>query len=215
MDTRMGARLGLAMMLAAGTAVAPAGAEARSSTTGFYDGHVADRGTGALSIASASLHEAKRAVDGTMTLAVGATAVAFGHWNAGVKQARTLDVRRHAVPLGHDPATLERGRYLYLSRGCADCHGANAGGHVFLDNGSLRIKGPNLTSGPGGLPKDYAAEHWERAIRHGATADQMALWRWLDAGAPTSGESGGAASPSDAKRKPKRRRARERQSLGD
>jgi tetratricopeptide (TPR) repeat protein len=56
----------------------------------------------------------------------------------------------------------------------------------------------------------------KRAIRHGATADQMALWRWLDAGAPTGGESGGApASPADAKRKPKRRRARERQSLGD
>jgi tetratricopeptide (TPR) repeat protein len=56
----------------------------------------------------------------------------------------------------------------------------------------------------------------KRAIRHGATADQMALWRWLDAGAPISGESGAAQSrPTDTKRKTKRRRARERQSLGD
>jgi Flp pilus assembly protein TadD len=56
----------------------------------------------------------------------------------------------------------------------------------------------------------------KRAIRHGATADQMALWRWLDAGAPTTGESGPSPQrPADSKRKAKRRRARERQSLGD
>ncbi len=56
----------------------------------------------------------------------------------------------------------------------------------------------------------------KRAIRHGATADQMALWRWLDAGAPTTGESGPDPQRlADSKRKAKRRRARERQSLGD
>lgn len=56
----------------------------------------------------------------------------------------------------------------------------------------------------------------KRAIRHGATADQMALWRWLDAGAPAGGEGGPTpARPADSKRKTKRRRARERQSLGD
>jgi len=50
----------------------------------------------------------------------------------------------------------------------------------------------------------------KRAIRHGATADQMALWRWLDAGAPPCGS---APAPSEPKRKPKRRRSRERQGL--
>ena len=34
----------------------------------------------------------------------------------------------------------------------------------------------------------------KRAIRHGATADQMALSRWLDAGAPVNGVSGGSAN---------------------
>jgi tetratricopeptide (TPR) repeat protein len=51
----------------------------------------------------------------------------------------------------------------------------------------------------------------KRAIRHGATSDQMALWRWLDAGAPSGAEA--EPSQADAKRKPKRRRAREQ--LGD
>jgi Flp pilus assembly protein TadD len=55
----------------------------------------------------------------------------------------------------------------------------------------------------------------KRAIRHGATSDQMALWRWLDAGAPATGSPSAERPSSDAKRKPKRRRARERQSLGD
>ena len=30
-------------------------------------------------------------------LAAGATAVAFGHWNADIKQARTVDVDRKSV----------------------------------------------------------------------------------------------------------------------
>jgi cytochrome c-type biogenesis protein CcmH/NrfG len=50
----------------------------------------------------------------------------------------------------------------------------------------------------------------KRAIRHGATADQMALWRWLDAGAPA--DLGSRASRADAdapRKKPKRRRTRE------
>ena len=72
MRTRMDTRLSATMVIAAAVALAPAGAGARPSTTGFYDGHVADRGTGALSIASASLQDVKKTVDGTLTLAVGA-----------------------------------------------------------------------------------------------------------------------------------------------
>ena len=59
----------------------------------------------------------------------------------------------------------------------------------------------------------------KRAIRHGATSDQAALQRWLDAGAPTQveQESAGPSGPgaASARRKPKRRRPREQRSLGD
>lgn len=61
----------------------------------------------------------------------------------------------------------------------------------------------------------------KRAIRHGGTADQMALWRWLDAGAPAARatheapRAQGADAAEAARKKPKRRRPRERQSLGD
>lgn len=51
----------------------------------------------------------------------------------------------------------------------------------------------------------------KRAIRRGATADQMALWRWLDAGAPESVEASGR----ERRGKPKKQRARQRPSARD
>jgi tetratricopeptide (TPR) repeat protein len=53
----------------------------------------------------------------------------------------------------------------------------------------------------------------KRAIKHGATADQMALWRWLDAGAPS--EPPRDAGGTRERKKPKRRRARTSDSAGD
>jgi tetratricopeptide (TPR) repeat protein len=49
----------------------------------------------------------------------------------------------------------------------------------------------------------------KRAIRHGATSDQMALWRWLDAGAPETGLPQTQQRAEAGRKKPKRRRARE------
>jgi tetratricopeptide (TPR) repeat protein len=50
-----------------------------------------------------------------------------------------------------------------------------------------------------------------RAIRRGGTADQMALARWIDAGAPPRPAPAGDDGP----KKPRRRRARERRTAGD
>ena len=61
---------------------------------------------------------------------------------------------------------LERGKYLFESRGCVDCHGANGGGREFVNDGKgLRIAGANIT--PGGVTAGYQPEDWVRAIRHG------------------------------------------------
>lgn len=84
------------------------------------------------------------------------------------RMARQVALQVQPVALRNDAATLERGRYLYTSRGCVDCHGANGGGRVFADNGSdLRIKGPNITTGSGGVVASYQTADWVRAIRHG------------------------------------------------
>jgi len=55
----------------------------------------------------------------------------------------------------------------------------------------------------------------KRAIRHGATSDQMALWRWLDAGAPAAGLKPTERAAEAARKKSKRRRPRERQNVGE
>jgi Flp pilus assembly protein TadD len=57
----------------------------------------------------------------------------------------------------------------------------------------------------------------KRAIRRGATADQMALSRWLDAGAPTEPKAAAVATGTvvAARKKPKRKKPRESTGLRD
>jgi mono/diheme cytochrome c family protein len=83
------------------------------------------------------------------------------------KMARKVDVPATAVPYRTDAQAIERGRYLYASRGCVDCHGGNGAGRVFAEGSGLRIKGPNISTGPGGVVGAYQPVDWVRAIRHG------------------------------------------------
>ena len=101
-------------------------------------------------------------------LVLGAAGVFAGLQLGERRMARQVAVQVQPVALPGDAATLERGRYLFASRGCVDCHGANGGGRVFADNGSdLKIKGPNITTGAGGVVANYQPADWVRAIRHG------------------------------------------------
>lgn len=102
-------------------------------------------------------------------LAVVAAAAAFaGLQLAERRMQRKVEVDVRPVAFTSDAAALERGRYLYASRGCVDCHGANGGGRTFVEDGeSLRIRGPNISPGPGSVVAGYGPEDWVRAIRHG------------------------------------------------
>jgi mono/diheme cytochrome c family protein len=85
----------------------------------------------------------------------------------------TLDVP--AVALRTDAAAIERGAYLYGSRGCADCHGASGAGATLADDGKgLLLAGPNLTAGNPRMA-GYRPEDWVRSIRHGVGADGRVL----------------------------------------
>lgn len=101
-------------------------------------------------------------------LVLAAGAVVAGLQMADRRMARQVPVQVQPVALRDDAGAVERGKYLFASRGCVDCHGANGAGRVFVDNGSdLRIKGPNITTGPGGVVASYQPVDWVRAIRHG------------------------------------------------
>ena len=111
-----------------------------------------------------------------MLVLLAAAGVYAGLHMADRRMARQVAVAVQPVALRSDATAVERGRYLFASRGCVDCHGANGGGKVFVDNGSdLRIKGPNITAGPGGVVAAYQPVDWVRTIRHGVTPGGRAL----------------------------------------
>src|SRR3954462_7288933 len=66
-------------------------------------------------------------VGGAAVVAV--VAGAIGWQLADSKMARQIAVASHPVAYAEDTQTLDRGRYLFESRGCAECHGTNGGGH--------------------------------------------------------------------------------------
>jgi mono/diheme cytochrome c family protein len=96
-----------------------------------------------------------------------AAALGLGVLLAERKMQRTVNVQVPTVALRDDAASVERGRYLFASRGCVDCHGAAGTGRTFVDDGGLVIAGPNITTGPGGVVAAYQPVDWVRAIRHG------------------------------------------------
>ena len=100
-----------------------------------------------------------------------ATALILGERRA----ARRIDISVAPVSLRSDAAAVERGRYLYNSRGCVDCHGANGGGATLADDGKgLKLAGPNVTAGNPRMAS-YQPVDWVRSIRHGVGADGRAL----------------------------------------
>ena len=88
------------------------------------------------------------------------------------KRQRTIDVDVKPLAYVSDEASLARGKHLFLSRGCAECHGENGGGHVVIDQGGMYIKSPNITAGPGGVVAKYTEADWVRTIRHGVKPDR-------------------------------------------
>lgn len=96
-----------------------------------------------------------------------AAALGLGVLLAERKMQRTVNVQVPTVALRDDAASVERGKYLFSSRGCVDCHGSAGTGRTFVDEGGLVIAGPNITTGPGGVVSAYQPVDWVRAIRHG------------------------------------------------
>lgn len=100
--------------------------------------------------------------------ALAASALVVGAQMGERKMQRRIDVKVQPVALREDAASIERGRYLYLSRGCTECHGINGAGREFINDGKgMRIHAPNLTPGQGSAVANYNAEDWVRTIRHG------------------------------------------------
>jgi mono/diheme cytochrome c family protein len=108
-------------------------------------------------------------------VAVGAFCGAL--WMGERKRERKLEVRVVPVAYTKDRNAPKQGKYLFETRGCAECHGTDGRGVVFIDSpDGMRVRSPNITAGPGGVVAGYTEGDWVRAIRHGIAPSGRALF---------------------------------------
>jgi len=81
------------------------------------------------------------------------------------RAAHSVDVPARPLLLRTGAEALARGRYLYESRGCTDCHGMAGEGRSLVDTASVSLAGPDITRG--GSTRAYTPADWMRAVRHG------------------------------------------------
>ncbi len=107
--------------------------------------------------------------------AVAVGAVAFAEIGSEQKLNRRVALTVQPVVAASDAAALARGKYLDLSRGCAECHDTDGAGKVVIDSGGLYVKSPDITSGPGGVVRIFSDIDWVKVIRHGVKPDGKPL----------------------------------------
>jgi mono/diheme cytochrome c family protein len=83
------------------------------------------------------------------------------------KMARNIELTVPPLEVTADAAHVERGRYLYSTRGCVDCHGANGAGKTVIKDGGMYVVAPNITAGANSVTSSYKAIDWVRTLRHG------------------------------------------------
>lgn len=111
------------------------------------------------------------AVVTTVVLALGAV---YGVSEARMRKTYDVQPAAFAIPAGAD--AIRRGEHIAVTRGCTDCHGADLGGTVFIDEAPVaRLAATNLTRGKGGVGGARSDTDWVRSIRHGIAPDGRPL----------------------------------------
>lgn len=84
----------------------------------------------------------------------------------------TYQIEAETVEVSADSSVIARGEHVATIRGCIECHGEGLGGQVFLDDPAVaQLYGTNLTTGEGGIGREYSNEDLVRAIRHGVNKE--------------------------------------------
>jgi len=115
----------------------------------------------------------KRSAVGLVGLAsiAAATLIVLGQLGER-KMQRRIDVAVAPVALRSDADSVARGRYVFMSRGCTECHGVDGAGKTFIEDANgMRVHAPNITPGEGSAVKAYTADDWTRTVRHGVKPD--------------------------------------------
>lgn len=115
-----------------------------------------------------------RRVGALLLVLVAAVAVFVGvaWWRSNAAMAHAYSISDAPLPMA--AADVARGEYLFETRGCADCHGADGRGTLVMDAGPVaQVHAANIT--PAGLRGRYDASRLAAAIRHGVRADGTSL----------------------------------------
>lgn len=104
-----------------------------------------------------------------------AVAVAYAEFGSRQKLNRVVVLNVQPVAAATDPAAIERGKYLFDSRGCGECHGPDGAGKVMIDSGGFFVKTPNITAAPGSVVANFTDLDWVKVIRHGVKPDNRPL----------------------------------------
>ena len=86
---------------------------------------------------------------------------------------RTYQVSVPAVTVSANAEAIARGKRLAtVVAPCGECHGADSGGKVMMDELAMgTLHAANLTRGRGGIASRYSDEDWVRALLHGVRQD--------------------------------------------
>jgi mono/diheme cytochrome c family protein len=92
------------------------------------------------------------------------------------RMAKQYKVSPQVLSFAPDSAAIAYGARLAKVKGCTDCHSADLGGRIFVDDPALGLlPASNLTKGQGGLPPDYNTQDWVLALKHGLRRDGTPL----------------------------------------
>lgn len=87
------------------------------------------------------------------------------------KMQRVIAVTPAPLQTTAAAVTLRQGRYLFDTRGCADCHGANGAGREVIRSAGMLVTSPNITAGANSATAHYRDIDWVRTLRHGVKPD--------------------------------------------
>ena len=109
---------------------------------------------------------------GAIVLLVAVGVAGLYAWS-GAEIAKKEPLPTHAFAAPTDSASIARGEHVTKALvKCTDCHGADYGGGVVIDDPAIGfIYAPNLTKGRGGIGGDLTDGSIEAAVRHGLGRD--------------------------------------------
>ncbi len=109
-------------------------------------------------------------------LGLGGVFLALAALRVEIRRNEKVNIEVAAIELPQDAASLQEGKRLLQTKGCADCHGEDMGGRVFVNEPPVgRFAGSNLTLGKGSRVVNYKDGDWIRAIRFGVDPEGRPL----------------------------------------